>query len=177
MHHFPVKISPMKPAILLACACALTLSSCVTPPPPAPGPPFPQNPPRYGYGSTGSPSYPPQDPRSVPGSTEKPPTIVRDPRDTNVDLTPPPPRNPGPTGSTLPPVTGSPTEITPPVESPAPTPKPAVREDLPYGIPVVGKKGMVYSPYAPEKGQVDVDGYKRGTRVECPYTSKHFRVP
>ncbi len=119
-----------------------------------------------------SPTYP-GDPRALPGPPgEKPPTIVRDPRDTNVDITPPEPRNP----STLPPATGTPPAETRPPE-PAPTPKPAVREDLPYGIPVVGKKGMVYSPYAPEKGQVDVDGYKRGTRVECPYTQKHFRVP
>lgn len=175
MNCFPVKTPSLNPAALLACACALTLCSCVTPPPPAP--PFPQSPPRYGYGSTNSPRYPQPDPRLNPGSLEKPRTIVRDPANTEVDLTPPPPRNPASTGNPLPPATGSPTEVTPPVQNPPPTPKPAVREDLPYGIPVVGKKGMVYSPYAPEKGQVDVDGYKRGTRVECPYTNKHFRVP
>lgn len=56
--------------------------------------------------------------------------------------------------------------------------KPAVtREDLPYGQPVVGKKGYVYSPYAPDKGQVDVDGIPAGTKVKCPYTGKVFRVP
>ncbi len=50
-------------------------------------------------------------------------------------------------------------------------------EELLYGIPVVGEKGKVYSPYAPEKGLVDVEGLPRGTRAACPYTGKHFRVP
>jgi len=54
---------------------------------------------------------------------------------------------------------------------------PVQQVELPYGIPVPDKKGMVQSPYAPEQGFIDVDGYNRGTRVECPYTGKHFRVP
>lgn len=73
---------------------------------------------------------------------------------------------------------GIPPEVTP--EPPTeffPAPEPAAGEELPYGIPVAGQKGKVMSPYAPDKGQVDVDGYKRGTRVECPYSGKHFRVP
>jgi hypothetical protein len=56
-------------------------------------------------------------------------------------------------------------------------PKESAREELPYAIPVVDKPGMVQSPYAPEKGFIDVEGFKRGTRVECPYSGKHFRVP
>lgn len=167
----PVLISLFKPCIALAAAGgALLLSSCETPPPPM-APPFglPQ-PSRFGHNGTMSPTYP-NDPRAVPGpATVTPPKIVRDPNNTVVDVSPPPVRTTGPTE--LPPTVAAPTEPTP---APVPTPKP--REDLPYGIPVVGKKGMVYSPYAPEKGQVDVDGYKRGTRVECPYTGKHFRVP
>jgi len=50
-------------------------------------------------------------------------------------------------------------------------------EDIPFGTPVVGRAGMVYSPYAAEKGPVDVAGLKRGTRVKCPYTGKNFRAP
>jgi len=63
------------------------------------------------------------------------------------------------------------------VQDAASTSKDRRRDDLPYGIPVVGKKGSVYSPYAPEKGQVDVSGLNRHTKVECPYTGKSFRVP
>lgn len=65
--------------------------------------------------------------------------------------------------------------VTPvPATPPAP---PVPKEELPYGIPVPDKKGMVQSPYAPEKGFIDVDGIPRGSRVKCPYTDKHFRVP
>ena len=70
---------------------------------------------------------------------------------------------------------GFPAENPTATDPPAANPSPA--EELPYGIPVAGKAGMVLSPYAPDKGQIDVEGYKRGTRVECPYTGKHFRVP
>jgi len=170
-----VKVNLFQTRALLAAGTALLFSSCVTPPPPLPGP-FAPAPPRYGHQGTQSPTYPTQDPRAVTGPGEKPPTIVRDPANTNVDITPPPPRNVAPaTPDPLPPLSGSTT--TPATETPAAPPPPKPREDLPYGIPVVGKKGMVYSPYAPERGQVDVDGYKRGTKVECPYTKKHFRVP
>ena len=51
------------------------------------------------------------------------------------------------------------------------------KEDIPFGTKVVGKPGMVYSPHAPDKGQVDVRGLAPGTKVQCPYTGKKFRVP
>ena len=75
-----------------------------------------------------------------------------------------------------------PEELTPPQDPPPDAPEgdanpPAPQDDLPYGIPVVDKAGFVYSPYAPDKGFIDVEGLKRGTRVSCPYTQKHFRVP
>jgi hypothetical protein len=103
--------------------------------------------------------------------------IKRDPNNDNINLEPPPPKN----GNKPPETAEKPVENTnpPPDNTPPADPKPpvSVRDDLPYGIPVVGKKGMVYSPYAEDKGQVDVEGLKRGTRVKCPYTGKHFRVP
>ena len=48
---------------------------------------------------------------------------------------------------------------------------------LPFGTPVIGEKGYVYSPYAADKGKVDVKDIPSGTKVECPYTKKIFRVP
>ena len=64
------------------------------------------------------------------------------------------------------------------VEEPKPTPKPAPKEQtLSYGRPVPGKPGMVYSPYSPDAGYVDVRGIAPGTKVKCPYTKKLFRVP
>lgn len=69
------------------------------------------------------------------------------------------------------------TPLSPPGKAPSGPPDSRPRDELPYGIPVTDQPGMVQSPYAPEKGLVDVKGLKRDTRVMCPYTGKHFRVP
>lgn len=155
--------------------------------------------PRYGYRGTDSPNYKPERQTTAqekPAATKKTPTIKRDPNNTTVDITPPEPKKKTPstadsgssssstsddkpsdsgagdTGST----SGSQTADT---SSTDPDPKPASqqREDLPYGQPVVGKKGYVYSPYAPDKNFCDVRGVAPGTAVKCPYTGKPFRVP
>lgn len=47
---------------------------------------------------------------------------------------------------------------------------------LPWGVPVEGKAGFVYSPYG-SKQIVDVSGLSPGIKVRCPYTNKIFRVP
>ena len=50
--------------------------------------------------------------------------------------------------------------------------------DLPYGIPVPGRKGMVTSPYPPgEEKYIDVTGFASGSVVKDPYTGKLFLVP
>ncbi|MGK0184347.1 MAG: hypothetical protein ACI9R3_000113 [Verrucomicrobiales bacterium] len=70
-------------------------------------------------------------------------------------------------------------EPLPEVEAePPPPPKPTpTQQTLAYGRPVPGKPGMVYSPYSPDAGYVDVRGIAPGTKVKCPYTKKLFRVP
>lgn len=180
--------SAVRRALVLAGSTVLFAASCETPNYGPDGNVF--APPRYGYGSpqTGNTGRPASS--TKPSDNRKTPDIKRDPANTTVDITPPdakPESKPAtdtvesttPPDSTTPATTDPSTpeskssDTTSTVES-----KPAVtREDLPFGQPVVGKKGFVYSPYAPDKGQVDVDGIPAGTKVKCPYTGKVFRVP
>jgi len=51
------------------------------------------------------------------------------------------------------------------------------RDDMPYGIPVPGRKGLVTSPYLPEGNYVDVSVFPSGSAVKDPNTGKIFRVP
>jgi hypothetical protein len=79
--------------------------------------------------------------------------------------------------------------------SPSPTPVPAApnpsnvrvakataarknqKGDLPYGIPVPGKPGLVTSPFSPDSGYIDVRSFPPGTEVRDPYTGKTFLTP
>ena len=49
--------------------------------------------------------------------------------------------------------------------------------DMPYGVPVPGRKGMVTSPYSPQGNYVDVSAFAPRTAVKDPYTGKIFLVP
>lgn len=73
-----------------------------------------------------------------------------------------------------------------PTQEERPTPKvltalavPAekAKGDMPYAIPIPGRKGIVTSPYAPAGNYVDVSAFAPGSAVQDPYTGKIFRVP
>ena len=49
-------------------------------------------------------------------------------------------------------------------------------QSLPYGKPIPGKPGFLYSPYDP-RFIIDVRGFPPGTLVNDPNTNKPFRVP
>ena len=49
--------------------------------------------------------------------------------------------------------------------------------ELFLGKPIEGKPGFISSPWAPDKGPVDVSGIPSGANVKCPYTGKTFQVP
>lgn len=69
-------------------------------------------------------------------------------------------------------------EKSPPGNLPASAaPAEKAKEDMPYGIPVPGRKGMVTSPYLPEGNYIDVRAFVPGSAVRDPYTGKLFRVP
>lgn len=77
----------------------------------------------------------------------------------------------------------------PPTPAPSPTPtpmdvRPATlaprgqgRRDVPYGVAVPNKPGLVTSPYAPRQGYVDVRAFPSSTEVLDPFTGKIFLTP
>ncbi len=49
--------------------------------------------------------------------------------------------------------------------------------DLPYGVAVPNRPGLVTSPYAPSEGFVDVRAFPSSTEVMDPFTGKVFLTP
>lgn len=58
-----------------------------------------------------------------------------------------------------------------------PEPWSPTKEPILYGIAIKDQPGFVLSPYAPDKGLVDVRGFPSGTDVRDPYTGKIMKVP
>lgn len=129
-------------------------------------------------------------------NTAPPPMPTVDPNATQIGNVPaydtpesiattPPPQDPAvastpPTDPSAPPSNPAPpsTATTEPAAPPPPPPSSSssTPEQMPFGLPVPGKKGFVYSPF--DKTQmVDVRGIPPGKKVRCPYTSKIFLVP
>ena len=71
-----------------------------------------------------------------------------------------------------------PPSTTPAPQAPAQSPPAAAgTQEIPQGIPIVGRPGFVNSPFAAKHQLVDVTGLPVGMEVKCPYTGKLFRVP
>ena len=51
------------------------------------------------------------------------------------------------------------------------------KRDVPYGIPVPGRPGLVTSPFSPNGNYVDVRAFPPGAEVKDPYSGKIFRTP
>jgi hypothetical protein len=48
---------------------------------------------------------------------------------------------------------------------------------FPVAKPVPGKPGLVYNPFDPNGGLIDVSGYAPGSKVKDPDSQKIFVVP
>jgi hypothetical protein len=58
-----------------------------------------------------------------------------------------------------------------------PIAKDSPQEYYPVATKVPGKPGYVVSPYAPNRGIIDVEGYPPGSECKCPFTGNIFIVP
>ena len=101
-------------------------------------------------------------------SSEAPPS---DGSDTSASQTSPSPTSPSPTPVTAPP---NPNNVH---VAKATAARKNRNSDLPYGIPVPGKQGLVTSPFSPDSGYIDVRSFSPGTEVKDPYTGKSFLTP
>ena len=104
-------------------------------------------------------------PRKSSAGSRKEETVVADKEETK--QTPP-----APTPSATP--TPTPIEIRPATSAP---PDRRRSRDLPYGVAVPNRPGLVTSPYAPNQGFVDVRAFPSSTEVMDPFTGKVFLTP
>jgi hypothetical protein len=123
------------------------------------------------------PSYPVQ-PQPYRNTPPPPPPPVETEREVARTQPPPPPPKPTPRSApTATPRVAVKERTSNPSPPPRSTPAQASNSDLPYGKPVPGKPGYVYSPYDPNGGYVDVKGFSPGQKVKDPYSGKIFLVP
>jgi hypothetical protein len=109
---------------------------------------------------------------ATPGRTLHAPPNNREPQRRQVTAPP----KPGPSASPRVPPNAT-------VVNPKPSPSAAPRSvaNPPASYPtakiVPGKPGYVFSPYDPNGGYVDVNGFTPGSKVKDPYSGKIFLVP
>jgi hypothetical protein len=114
----------------------------------------------------------PQSHRSNPKqSNESPPSDASDSSDASTTLSSQPTASPTATPAPAPPNRNNVR-----VAKATPTKKHS-KNDMPYGIPVPGKQGLVTSPFSPDSGYIDVRSFPPGTEVRDPYTGKSFLTP
>jgi len=86
---------------------------------------------------------------------------------------PPPPQQRVASSNT--PATTTPSEHA--TTKPKPPRTTAAQPQFPTAKPVPGRAGLVYNPYDPNGGYIDVSGYPSGSKVKDPDSQKIFIVP
>ncbi len=106
----------------------------------------------------------------------KKPTPKTKPRKSRTDEEKTKAQEPTPSPTPFPTLTPTPTPLEIRPASSAPQDQQRSR-DLPYGVAVPNRPGLVTSPYAPNEGYVDVSGFPSSTEVMDPFTGKVFLTP
>jgi len=57
------------------------------------------------------------------------------------------------------------------------SPRPSAATQFPVAKSVPGKPGLVFNPFKPNGGYIDVSGYASGSKVKDPETQQIFVVP
>ena len=177
---------PNRFSLILVFLVPLGLGSCVVAPPePESTYPYPYGQPRYGHGGTQAPP-----PAGAPTAGNPNNSPYGPPGGQNVPGAPPnqtgglagAPNAGNPAGG---PNAGPGAGSTGP-NSGAGSSGGSSSEPPPYGIPVPGKNGMIYSPYKPDAGFIDIttrnaDGSSAvlppGTKIKDPFSGKPILVP
>lgn len=85
---------------------------------------------------------------------------------------------PAPSVTPTSPATLSPTATPVPIRAATTAPRAGGgARDVPFGVAVPDRPGLVTSPYAPNEGLVDVTAFPSSTEVVDPFTGKIFLTP